>query len=445
MVNDNDKPLIVVGDIHGDLNQFMIPLMEYLKNENKYRKLIYLGDYIDRGESNLYVYAIIKFIKSLSYYNDKIIFLKGNHECYDTTVRCFYNGIGNTNKYDNMFITSFVYGLIHEIDFDIVYYDTKLNILFSHSPISRPLAEALAMNITKHDEEENVKNTFTDDKENSKMEYKNIHGHDHTMSNIKTFDNFFNNECKMISIDCDASYGIQLVNNFLVNKTNKKKIVSHVKYLIISGDGKQYKLIEHNIEFYNNEVMNYNLLKFEQLKQELKNTNEYMNKKIIGLKFSDLMNEFNQEFYYQFHTKPTKENIIELIRKNYNKGITSKEGAFVYFNDVPVDIYNSFGLFKDEPNNDTGKLFFDKILNLNNEWYDNYMVGYKRKPSNINFQMKNINENNYIVSSFNSVKLFMSIVCLLTILVIITLYSIRSHMKQMRHKYLINNVHNLPE
>ena len=77
---------IVVGDVHGDLNQLMFPLLQFLKNTDKYKKLIFLGDYIDRGESNLYVYGVIKFIMSLDEYKNRIFFLRGNHECYATAV-----------------------------------------------------------------------------------------------------------------------------------------------------------------------------------------------------------------------------------------------------------------------------------------------------------------------------------------------------------------------
>ena len=74
--------MIVVGDIHGDLNQFIYPLLEFQRNRTKYKKLIYLGDYIDRGTSNVYIYELIKYFQN----NDKdIVFLRGNHEFYPCT------------------------------------------------------------------------------------------------------------------------------------------------------------------------------------------------------------------------------------------------------------------------------------------------------------------------------------------------------------------------
>jgi len=439
------KPLIVVGDIHGDLNQLIYPLIEFLKHEEKYKKLIYLGDYIDRGESNLYIYGIIKFIISLPRYQDKIIFLRGNHECYETAIRDYYNNNANTSSWDKKFNTTFVYNSIHNVDFDIIHYDTDLNILFSHSPLSRPLAEVMAMNINKHNDEENVKNTFTDDKENSKMEYKNIHGHIHRMSTNNAFNSFFNGESKMVSIDGDASYGVQLVINFQVDKPNKKKLVSNVKYLIISGDGKYYKLVNHEIEFYNRS-MNYNLLKFEQLKSVLKTANEYIANKISGFKFSDLLSVFVKEFTRHFHTKPTKNNVIDLINKNYKSCIANKEGVFVYFNDVPVDVYNAFGLYLDEPINEIGKLFFDKTLKLTDEWINNYKVGYKRLPPQ-SLIMNNSNEvkqletfNQQLSNSMNTnnvytmLRLFISVASIVTVVVLITTYSMNIYLRWIHRK-----------
>lgn len=372
------KPLIVVGDVHGDLNQLMYPLVDFLTHEDDYKKLIYLGDYIDRGESNLYIYGVIRFIMSMPKYQDKIIFLSGNHEQYPTAIYDYFNDNTRTKKFNS----TFAYNSINNINFDIVHYDTDLNIVFSHSPLSRPLADVLAMNKNKRNEDENIKNTFTDDKENSKMEYKNIHGHIHRLSSGGIIDNFFNGEGKMISIDGDSSYGIQLVINFMSDKRNKRKLTSRVKYLIISGDGMNYQLINKDIDYYNTDKqeINYNILKFEQLKNAIKNTNNYVSNKISTFKLDDMINVFNKEFFKRFHTKPTKNNIIELIRKNYVSCVNAKEGVFIYFNDVPVDVYNSFGLFNDESNNEIGKLFFVRILGLSSEWLNNYMVGYKRKP-----------------------------------------------------------------
>ena len=368
--------VIVVGDVHGDLNQLMIPLIRFLKSPDKYRKLVFLGDYIDRGESNAYIYIIITFIRSLAKYSNQIVFLRGNHECYPTAIRDYYNDNWKTNNWDKRFIESFVYNSIHDVEFDIVNYDQELNVVFSHSPLSRPLVEVLKMNETKTDDNANVDNTFTDDSENAKMEYKNIHGHIHRMSSDSVVDKFANNERKMISVDGDASYGITLVQNFM--STSRKALVSHVQYLVIH-DKNDYDIVKEDIAFFDYEH-NYNLFKFEQLKRVLSSTNSYVANQIDKLKFAPVIDMFTESFVKAFNTKPKTENIISLIRKGYDQNIHQRTGSYIYFHDVPIDVYNSFGLFVDESYNEIGKLFWCRVLGLDNVWKRNYICSAELTP-----------------------------------------------------------------
>lgn len=79
---------IVVGDIHGcykELKELMIDLkdnQEYNKNTDR---LIFLGDYIDRGQDSC---KVIQYIKKLQKNNNNVIALRGNHEqmCIDFMV-----------------------------------------------------------------------------------------------------------------------------------------------------------------------------------------------------------------------------------------------------------------------------------------------------------------------------------------------------------------------
>ena len=357
--------IIVVGDVHGDLNQLMYPLVEFLRNEDKYRKLIFLGDYIDRGESNLYIYGIIKFMMSLNRYTNKIVFLRGNHECYRETVLDWF---GEDNK--KRFNSTFVFDSINKEVFDIVHYDQDLKIVFSHSPLSRPLEQVLAMNTMKTNIQKCIENTFTDDKESTKMEYRNIHGHTHQMSMKSRIDGFVKGENKMISIDGDASYGITLVNNIANLYVQKKKLISRVRYLILDDD--KCDVIEHEIMF-NDYERNYNVFKFDMLKEQLKKCNNYMMNQIVGFKFSDMLSIWVKEFRKVFRTEPNKNNIRELIKKGFeNKSKGS--GVVIYFNDTPADVFNSFGLFKDEEYNEMGKLFM-MIIDKLDLYKPNYLVG----------------------------------------------------------------------
>lgn len=71
---------IVIGDIHGCYNELK-DLITTLEAEGAYKrgvdKLVFLGDYIDRGKDSR---LVIKFIRDLQEHNDNVIALMGNHE-----------------------------------------------------------------------------------------------------------------------------------------------------------------------------------------------------------------------------------------------------------------------------------------------------------------------------------------------------------------------------
>lgn len=64
----------VIGDIHGEIDQLktIVDKINYDPNQDK---LIFLGDYIDRGADS---YKVYRYIKELD--NGENIFLRGNHE-----------------------------------------------------------------------------------------------------------------------------------------------------------------------------------------------------------------------------------------------------------------------------------------------------------------------------------------------------------------------------
>lgn len=75
--------LVIVGDIHGDfltLEKIMtnIDFLHYLKNDSNL--LIFLGDYIDRGEFSLEVLLFLCSLKNL--YPNNVFMLRGNHEAH---------------------------------------------------------------------------------------------------------------------------------------------------------------------------------------------------------------------------------------------------------------------------------------------------------------------------------------------------------------------------
>jgi len=74
---DPEERLIIVGDIHGDLYSFNTIKKLFIPDNDL---LIFLGDYADRGHDSVEVVeGVQELIKS---YPERVILLKGNHECY---------------------------------------------------------------------------------------------------------------------------------------------------------------------------------------------------------------------------------------------------------------------------------------------------------------------------------------------------------------------------
>jgi protein phosphatase len=73
--------VIVIGDIHGDLNSLktILKLTDFINREKENEVyLILLGDYIDRGSKQIEV--VLTLLNLLERYPTKIIPLRGNHE-----------------------------------------------------------------------------------------------------------------------------------------------------------------------------------------------------------------------------------------------------------------------------------------------------------------------------------------------------------------------------
>ena len=97
---------IVIGDIHGcynELKKMIDDLTEKKVYNYKKDRLIFLGDYIDRGDDSR---LVINFIRNLQNGNQNVIALMGNHEdmaveyfsTYDKFSPWLYNGCEYTLK-----------------------------------------------------------------------------------------------------------------------------------------------------------------------------------------------------------------------------------------------------------------------------------------------------------------------------------------------------------
>ena len=89
-----NTPFYVIGDIHGDLKSLLIELSKYQEvlKESPQCHLIFLGDYIDRGEESMKCLEIVMSLLLLA--PSQIHVLRGNHE--DSLI-----GLNNKDVYDH--------------------------------------------------------------------------------------------------------------------------------------------------------------------------------------------------------------------------------------------------------------------------------------------------------------------------------------------------------
>ncbi|MBQ3092675.1 MAG: serine/threonine protein phosphatase [Clostridia bacterium] len=76
-INTNGDRLLIASDIHGDFESLSLVIDEFLKDPDN-TKLLFLGDYVDRGDYSvevLYTLALLKIC-----YSDRVFLLRGNHD-----------------------------------------------------------------------------------------------------------------------------------------------------------------------------------------------------------------------------------------------------------------------------------------------------------------------------------------------------------------------------
>lgn len=76
----SDTPIAVIGDIHGDYSTFKI-IRDFLEREGAFKGLVvFLGDYIDRGEPEQQVAVLYDLYRLKKEYLERLVILRGNHE-----------------------------------------------------------------------------------------------------------------------------------------------------------------------------------------------------------------------------------------------------------------------------------------------------------------------------------------------------------------------------
>ncbi len=75
-LSENYSNLLIIGDIHGDFYSLYRIVQPFF--DGKVDTLLFLGDYVDRGDNNLL--TIIFLLSMVVTWPDRIILLRGNHE-----------------------------------------------------------------------------------------------------------------------------------------------------------------------------------------------------------------------------------------------------------------------------------------------------------------------------------------------------------------------------
>jgi len=75
-LGDRFKDTLIIGDTHGFIDSMRRIIRPFL--EEKVDSLIFLGDYVDRGESGFVNFALVLALKCA--WPDNVIILRGNHE-----------------------------------------------------------------------------------------------------------------------------------------------------------------------------------------------------------------------------------------------------------------------------------------------------------------------------------------------------------------------------
>ena len=244
----SNNPLIIVGDVHGDLNILIEPFKKflYLKNQGLNPYLIYLGDYIDRGDNNGYISYLINIIHKK--FPNNIFFIIGNHDDAYYRITGDHEGFYDVNIDWRRFkipeskqrtMHSFFQTYIYELITRIGHYQILIN--------DRYILSHLAIE------------TYYDKIDINARKYINIHGHDHKGSSFEDIKRLK----KDISLDFDMSYGFKMFQNCVDNKT---VLTSDVIYVILQEDTVE---IEQNTIKFTDFENNYNMKSLKDICTEL--------------------------------------------------------------------------------------------------------------------------------------------------------------------------------
>lgn len=97
VLRTNSNPIMLVGDIHGDLQALNFILGK--REEKDCKNILFLGDYVDRGPQSTEV--LLKLFQLKIEDPDHVFLLRGNHESAEMNL---YDGFYEEIGYDNEFL-----------------------------------------------------------------------------------------------------------------------------------------------------------------------------------------------------------------------------------------------------------------------------------------------------------------------------------------------------
>jgi len=93
IIEDDSKKIMFVGDIHGDTET-----LNYVEERiEQFDRIVFLGDYIDRGVDDI---VASYRIAELKLENKRVILLTGNHDCEEVWPRDWIDRLNSTFEFD---------------------------------------------------------------------------------------------------------------------------------------------------------------------------------------------------------------------------------------------------------------------------------------------------------------------------------------------------------
>lgn len=304
--------MICVGDIHGDLNQLIYPLLYFLENQNECEKIIFIGDYTSRGFNDIYIYEIIRKLMV----HENVIFLAGNHD-----VQAYYSP--NLNAEMSSFF-DFKFKTIGLKEYYLWNNDSNdesnnMPILFTHCKCNIPID-----NINKITYDNIRLDRLYDRKKPPENSYFNIYGHEHRYCGDE------HNFC----VDEDSSF----IYDVTKHGTKIENSVTKVSFSIIKNKN---SIVHKTDQIQFGKENDFNSKPFSFLANLLNNKFGYDH----DFNLNDSFETFKSEYLKSFKD-PTFKNVFSNFKKIWK--CTDTWGTY---GNVPYEFYHNLGLLDSQYKN----------------------------------------------------------------------------------------------